>query len=321
MTGTPTGEAFGFFAQAMDGDPLDEPEAPETMEGMEPEGSEEEAAEEVPLDEVEEATETSEVETESEAPEGEGEPSDEDDEEPEHLYAGRYGDVEQLERGYRELQQAFTRASMQLRESEQREQERDQAIQALYAMIAQQRAAEDPEFAEALERQQMMQEAAAQQLGPMQQQLAQQQEALQRQQAIQAAQVYVQRFYAEHPDVEPGGELDTRMSDLVQRLGLDMFNPGHLETVYEAAKDQGLGSALLANPHWARSPEGLAYAKAQTSQTQPSRKTGGKAKAVRKTAHVETGSATPAPAPDKDEFDEAAEAWQGSPDESVFFRR
>jgi len=257
-------------------------------------------------------------------PEEEVEPEEEDEEEgltfeeppgpppTEKLYAGRYQRIEDLEKGYTELQSVWTRDRQQLLQLQQRQQMLEQAMTQLVPILEQQLAERDPEALEKLRQQQLVQQQAAQMaqqvVAPLQTQLEMQA----RQQAVEGI---IREFRARHPDAAPGTEVDRKVAEVVQELDLNPANLESLEVAYEATRDQYLYRVLKANPAFVDTDEGLSYARIQARlleglekppvpQRQPKRTT----------AYVERGEggapARAASAKGLDEFDEALMAWE-----------
>lgn len=296
--GTPGGNVFGFF----ESNPLEGVEEPD-----EPTASQEETPE-PPSAEAPSASEEG-------APE---ETEEEEEEEETGWWAGRYPSREAFEEGYKQLQAAFTRVAQQNKELQERARQQEEFFAQLVPLLQGLLASQDPEFAERLQQVEAIGPLIERQLEPLRRQLAEAQTELLVQRRIAEANEVVSGFFAAHPDVKPGSPEDKQMAAFLRRVGLEASNPEHLEVAYQAIKDPDLALVLAANPVWARSPEGLEFAKFQAAQIKRSER--GKRVASKASSFVETGGGAPVPtAPSaKDEFDEALEAYRASKAKSVF---
>jgi hypothetical protein len=325
MQGTPEaaeGSGFGFpviesgFWDDTETDPSlgpavveapEEQDPPAEVEETEPEAADTETLPwEAPPEETPEVAADAEnaeapAEEQPGTPEEEGTTSDEP-----RMYAGKFGTVEDLERGYAESTAWATRASQ---ENGQLRTELANAVQLVQQMapIVQQKLIEDnPE----LEDQFRVQEAVQQQLRPMQERQQQEQAAAQMRQTLEHT---VGQFRASHPDLVPNSPLDYAWAQTFQDLQLPPTHPVAQEIAYEATKDPGLKKVLKANPHWMQTQEGMEMARSEARRLfpSPSRKPAQPRPAVQK-AHVETGG-TGAPADgapsDADSMDRAIGWW------------
>ncbi len=251
-----------------------------------------------------------------------GEQEETTEEAEQRLYADRYQNLDQFERGYKELQGGFTRVVQELKQRDsyveqltQRQGQMEQAFQMLVPYLQRMQAEADPEAAEQMKRQMALAEqtkqAVDQQVAPLKQEL-------QTERTKAAAMNVLQRFYAEHQDVAPESPNDRAVAATLQGIGGSLMSPWDLEVAYHAAQDPALYTVLRANPHLRSSAEGVAMAQHHANQL---RQAAGQEAAPqrpqtvqRKGAHVETGgtgapaSAAPGQKP-VDEFDEALTAY------------
>ena len=91
-----------------------------------------------------------------------------------------------------------------------------------------------------------------------------------RQQEFQKLQGAVFGFYADHPEVEPNGALDSEITDVRDYLNdawdrygieVDPADPGSLEILYEASRDPALTEVLKLNPAYFESAYGMQLAR------------------------------------------------------------
>lgn len=99
---------------------------------------------------------------------------------------------------------------------------------------------------------------------------AEMQAAFQRQQEYQQLQGAVFQFYEEHPEVEPGGALDSEITDAKDYLNeawdrygieVDTADPGSLNILYEASRNPALLEVLRLNPSYFESAYGMQLAR------------------------------------------------------------
>lgn len=226
----------------------------------------------------------------------------------ERLYANKYKNVEDLERGYRERSDMWRRALESQRAAEQERQaaiqERAQYEQALRSAIpmieqaaarerqvrawAEQYRTENGQYPEGFtpsaptqgppaglspaQVQQMLDERLAQERANMAAQWQQQQD-------LTALQSTVQGFYADHPEVEPLGALDTEITDAMAELDnspawagvrnadgsygviVDATDRQSIDILYEAVQSPALLEVLKLRPDYFTSEAGLQFAR------------------------------------------------------------
>jgi hypothetical protein len=270
---------------------------------------------------------------EAQTTEPQSEPQVKAETEGEQLLAGRFKDITELEKAYKEAQGWGTRQQQQLLAQQQemlalrrQSEETQKLLGELVPYFQQQVVAEDPEAAERMALLQELQPLIQQQVEPMRQQLAAEQAKVQ-------AERIVAEFRQKHPDVPAGGREDFEVAQVVQELNLVHSDPEALDIAYEAWKDPSLRTVLRANPALIDTDEGMTYARAQARALFGS-SGGGAATSSQATpgmtpsqparqAFVETGgTGTPASAaPGKrsgDEFDEAFDAWAAEKKSPLF---
>ena len=337
----PTGEAFGFPPQSQQPGATDDDPLLDGADVVDVVGEVEER--ETPEGEEDGAT-VIEYEPRHAAPEPT--PEEAAAEEFERiLFAGReFESVEDAERSYQEMQSWATRAMNDARaQSEAYGQiqaqvaQQQQTLQAILPFISQQLLAENPELAEQLQRQQeierIVSERVNQQVAPIQQQTA---AALEEQQRRAQYDANVDAFYATHPEVEEGSELDRKVGaafvELRRTTGLNMAHPDALSVALECVQNPKLLTIYRLNPTYLDTVEGRQYAKQQagTPEIQAAIQNGQQRRvqqgeAQRRAAFVEHGgSGIPAGAPGQqpkgDEFDEALNLWKSERESSIFFQ-
>jgi hypothetical protein len=210
-------------------------------------------------------------------------------------FAGKFNDPVELERGYNASQDMWRRAN----EARKAEAQRALELQERYAQLYQQMEGVVPVLEQAAQRERAYQafaeqhkaqygeyptgyEAPAPQpaLGPqdidaqIEQRLAaeraQMQAQYQNQMEYQQLQGAIFKFYEEHPEVEPGGALDTEITDAKdylndawdrQGIEVDTADPGSLNILYEASRDPALLEVLRLNPSYFESAYGMQLAR------------------------------------------------------------
>lgn len=219
------------------------------------------------------------------------------------LYAGKYEDPDQLERGYNESREMWRRATEARKAEEQaryaaelREAELANIIkEALpYLQVAAQREQQFHAFAQQYKettgeypqgyqgppqpqqqpqlRPQDVEALVAQRLEQERYQL---QAGLQEQQAAQQLEQNIMGFFQDHPEVEPYGPIDNEITDTAEVLNqawsartgeeVDMSDRGTLEVLYEAAQDPAFRSVLALKPEYFDSEEGLKLARIEAA--------------------------------------------------------
>lgn len=305
LTDTPPEELLGLVESETE----TEPEQPEETTSQEPE----DAAEETP-----------EAETEAPAPEAEAEAQTEEEPEPQAeetddglvaynewlaampegvLWAGKYGNPDDLEKGYNESREMFRRAAeaRKVQEdrayaAEMRQAELANILQEAIPYLKQAAAREEyfHRFAEQYRQENgeypqgysgPPQPAQPQTVAPqdVQRLVAQQLDAernqmyaeLQRQQEVAQTEGAVMGFYQDHPEVEPRGPLDNEITDTMQVLNeswasttgetVDMSDRGTLEVLYEASQRPALRQVLALKPEYFDSETGLNLARREAS--------------------------------------------------------
>lgn len=226
----------------------------------------------------------------------------------ERLYANKYRTVEDLEKGYRERSDMWRRA-MEARKAEEAEriraeQQRAQYEQALRSAIpmleqAAQREQQVRAWAEQYREQNGMYPEGYAPTAPAQgppagvsqtdvqrmledrlaAERAQMAADFQRQQEAAALERTVNEFYADHPEVEPYGALDTEITDAMAELNdspawasvpnpdgsrgvlVDPTDRGSLDVLYEAVQRPALLEVLKLRPDYFTSEAGLQFAR------------------------------------------------------------
>ena len=241
----------------------------------------------------------------------ETEQAEADEEVVERLYANKYKTPEDLERGYSERSDMWRRALEQARAEEALRLQRDQEVQKYQEAFQQ----IIPTLEQAAQRERQMHEWAAQyqqetgqlppgyqpppvQQGPpalgqndvqrlMDARLAEERSIMAgqfaRQQEAAALSQAVNGFYQQHPEVDPGGALDTEITDAKSFLenssewsavrnpdgsyGIetDPTDSGTLEVLYEAARRPALLEVLKLRPEYFSSTQGLQIARRDAS--------------------------------------------------------
>ena len=237
--------------------------------------------------------------------------------------AGKYTKVEDLEKGYKEVQAWATRVQQQNNDLAGQVGEMRMAMQQVAPVLQDlmQRVIPEEEE-EALNAQRQLQEL-------IDQQVAQRMEPYERNQVIareHAEQVAsITDFRSKYPDLEPNSPEDIELAQVVRELDLDIASVEALDIAYEAVRNPALRTVLRAHPEYVDSDEALAYARLQAQalptggQPQTGTAPGG---SVRKAAaFVERGgSGAPAQASGKrgDEMDEAIAAFTKGRKGSIF---
>jgi hypothetical protein len=274
-------------------------EAPETEEPSEGSPAEEAAPEE---EQEAPAEDTSLEQPEGEETEVSDAPEEEDpiqawlDSKPEGVqFAGKFDDPVQLERGYNESREMWRRAN----EARKAEAQRALELQERYVQLYQQMEGVVPILEQAAQRERAYQAFAEQHkaqfgeypqgyeapaprpaLGPadidaqIEQRLAAEREKMkeqyQSQMEYQQLQGAIFKFYEEHPEVEPGGALDSEITDVKDYLNdawdrygieVDPSDQGSLNILYEAARDPALVEVLRLNPSYFESAYGMQLAR------------------------------------------------------------
>lgn len=244
--------------------------------------------------------------------------------------AKKYDTPEELENAYLEVQTGFTRVAQDNARMRAQNQQLQQQIQAqseqmnqIIQFLQEDAAERDPEFAERLEQERMLQAAIDQRLGPVSEQFQAQQQQQQRQAMIASQQEAVKQFYAAHPDVPPQSPADVAVAQSFQQLlaaGVPMnaANPEHFEIAYEAAQNPQFAMELAMAPGALNIQGGVARLRERAGGTiapqQGPPTQGGtrpRAPARRKVeTFVEVGSGgAPAEAAPGQTLDEFEEAW------------
>lgn len=245
-------------------------------------------------------------------------------------FADRYDSVEELEKGYKQLQGEYTRARQAEMAGGQRLARAEQLLRTIAQEVQAQRqqqqlaqAQEDPDYAAQLNQQAYIDQQVQARLAPLQQR----QQAQAEQQQLVAS---IIAFRNAHQDIVPNSPEDVELNNVVEELELDKTNPEALEVGYEAFKNPELRRVLVANPHLVETEQGMEYARYQakslaqgsgapvtgtaptTSQRAPQRKA----------PPMESGgSGTPPRAPEEkkgDEFDESLRLYLDGKSNSVF---
>lgn len=210
-------------------------------------------------------------------------------------FAGKFSDPLQLERGYNESREMWRRAN----EARKAEAQAKLQLQEQYAQLYRQVEQVVPILEQAAQREQMLtayaekhkeqfgvypdgyQPPAPQQpFGPqdvnaqIEQRLAAEREAMraeyEKQMEYQQLQGAIFKFYEEHPEVEPGGALDSEITDAKDYLNdawdrygieIDTADPGSLNILYEASRDPALLEVLRMNPSYFESAYGMELAR------------------------------------------------------------
>lgn len=210
-------------------------------------------------------------------------------------FAGKFDDPVQLERGYNESREMWRRAN----EARKAEAQRALELQERYVTLYQQMEGVVPILEQAAQRERAYQAFAEQhkqqygeypagyeapapppQLGPadidaqIEQRLAaeraQMQEQYQAQMEYQQLQGAIFKFFEEHPEVEPGGALDSEITDAKDYLNdawdrfgieVDPSDQGSLNILYEASRDPALLEVLRLNPSYFESAYGMQLAR------------------------------------------------------------
>lgn len=210
-------------------------------------------------------------------------------------FAGKFTDPFQTERAYNESRDMWRRAN----EARKAEAQRALELQERYAQLYGQMEQVVPILEQAAQRDRAFQQYAEQYkaqtgeypqgyeppaprpaLGPqdidaqIEQRLAQERASMQQQ--FQAQQEYQQlqgaifQFYEEHPEVEPGGALDSEITDAKDYLNdawdrygieVDPADPGSLNILYEASRSPALLEVLRLNPSYFESAYGMQLAR------------------------------------------------------------
>lgn len=281
--------------------PIEEPSAEETTsEDLVEETPVAEAPveETVPEADPEPAPEAEEPAAE-EAPEAEVAVEETAAEEAARLWANKYKTPEDLERGYSESREMWRRANEARRAEAQKALELEEQNRQLMARIqaeivptlqqAAERERQMRAFAEEYRRQygeyprgmeplmqvpeapaltqQSVEQAIEQRLQQERTAMAQQFQEQQYRDALQSA---VNSFYQDHPEVEPGGALDTEITDTLavlneswDRFGIeiDPTDRGSLDTLYEISRDPALLEVLKMRPEYFESAWGMELAR------------------------------------------------------------
>lgn len=210
-------------------------------------------------------------------------------------FAGKFSDPLQLERGYNESREMWRRAN----EARKAEAQEKLALQERYAQlyrqveqvvpILEQAAQRDAAFTAYAEKHKEQfgvypdgyQPPAPQQpFGPqdvnaqIEQRLAAERaimrEEYEKQMEYQRLQGAIFKFYEEHPEVEPGGALDSEITDAKDYLNdawdrfgieVDTADEGSLQILYEASRDPALLEVLRLNPSYFESAYGMQLAR------------------------------------------------------------
>lgn len=275
------------------------------------------------------------------------------------IWAGKYKDPEQLEKGYRELRDLQRRTAERAKaeaqhrfEVEQRYQQMEETLRKAVpvvqeaARLRQQMQEQNPYWennqpAQPTQPQftpQMVQQMVDQQVGQRlsQAQMAAQQQAIQ-QAEYQAAAENIQGFYQRHPEVTVDSDVDKDIAATIVALNeaweprgagtIDIANPEVLDIAYEAAQNPTLRRILELHPEYIDDDTGMNMARYLAAQadgtTQGSGQTGRMTPRTG-TPVVERGQNQPPPNAGKpgDEFDEAAQEWRQYKTrggESIFF--
>lgn len=244
---------------------------------------------------------TQETEPDLETPPIEGEeidiPASEAEEESPRLWAGKYQDPDQLERGYNESREQWRRA-VEARKAEQDRAYQAELREAELARVIQEslpylnRAAEREKQYHAFAEQYKAQmgqypegytgppSEAPQSLAPdqvtaiVEQRLAQERARMQTEMAArqeyEATASSIMGFYQDHPEVEPRGMIDNQITDTMTVLNeawatygeeVDMTDRGTIEVLYEASQRPALQSVLAMKPGYFDSEAGLQLAR------------------------------------------------------------
>lgn len=211
------------------------------------------------------------------------------------LWANKFQSPEDLERGYNESREMWRRAN----EARKAEAQERMLLQERYAALYRQLEQATPVLQLAAEREKAFQAFAenyrqqtgeypegytppAPQSAPgpvdveqiVDQRLAQERAAWEAQMAqrqeYQQLETAVMGFFQDHPEIEPGGALDTEITDAMEVLNeswdrygieVDPSDRGSLEIVYEASKDAALLEVLRLNPQYFESEYGMELAR------------------------------------------------------------
>lgn len=210
-------------------------------------------------------------------------------------FAGKYDDPVALERGYNESREMWRRAN----EARKAEAQRAMELQEKYVSLYQQMEGVVPILEQAAQRERAYQAFAEQyrsQTGEYPQgyeapapqaaisptdidaqieqrlaaERAQMQDQYQKQMEYQQLQGAIFNFYGEHPEVEPGGALDSEITDAKDYLNeawdrygieVDPADQGSLNILYEASRDPALLEVLRLNPSYFESAYGMQLAR------------------------------------------------------------
>lgn len=290
-------DAFGLpLKKREDLDFLKDEEPQEEQAPVEPVEAEEEVeqVEETPPEEPEGEEEVPEPEAEEEAPA--------EEETVEELIFGKYKNLEEAEKGYKNLQELQFRTANQRREMEElweqarlQGQQLEQGLRQAAPYIQQQQA-QIEWLARQLKEQGIELPAQTQEQMSRPQQRAispqdvdrivqsrmQQAQEMQRIEAdarstMEAAEQALTSFYESHPEVEVRGDIDSALYHTVldledswkslgvedYRVGID--NPEMLEVVYEAYKNPSLLTVIKKYPHLVDDDEGMELARFQAA--------------------------------------------------------
>lgn len=250
---------------------------------------------------------------------------------------------------YRELQRAFT----QVAQDHQRRDREYQELQAyvgsqqeqfdqLVTLLQEREAENDPEFAEALTRNQEIDRLVAERLAPFEEEREQQQQREQQTVAQTQAEQAVAVFYRDHADIVPGSAPDLAMAQTFQQLRgagvpLDIRRVEHLEIAREASVDPNFAAELAMQPGALNIPDGLTRLRARAGATVESstgatppgdggtRQPGSNGAPARRRleASLEVGSGgapvETAPGTQTDEFDEATKWYKNDFQKGILF--
>lgn len=278
----------------------------------------------------------------------------------ERLLAGKYKSVDDLEKGYRELRDLQRRTAERAKAADLQRQELEartaqiqaalqQTIPAVQQALAARQVPQQPVDPYGLEQQQPQQPAG---LDPrlvmplvdmqVQQRILEYQNM--QAQAAAAAEEYqtannaLQTFYTAHKEIEPQGELDTRIAETIVALNqsweptgstLDLTNPEIFEIAYEATQRPALRQVLEVNPALIDTDAGLELARRQAALLEaditPSTPSApGATRTAQKKPVVERASSGTPPATEgtqQDEFEAAVLAFRKDRESkgSIFF--
>lgn len=274
------------------------------------------------------------------------------------IWAGKYKDPDQLEKGYRELRDLQRRTAERAKaeaqhrfEVEQRYQQMEDTLRKAVpvvqeaARLRQQIQQQQDPYAEPTPQptqpqlspdmvQRMVDEQVGQRLTQAQAQAQQQMFA---RQEYETAATAIQGFYERHPEVEVEGDADKDIASTIVALNeawaprgagvIDIANEEVLDIAYEAAQNPTLRRILEMHPEYIDDDAGMGMARYLATQVDGNTQTAGQTGRTTPRANtpvVERGQNQSPPGTGKpaDEFDEAAQeyrAYKTRGGDSIFF--